>query len=62
MCLYTKQKQTHRQRKQTYGHQKGKGWGREILGIWVQQTETTIYKIHKQQGFTVQHRELWSIS
>ena len=27
MNLYTKQKQTHRYRKQTYGYQRGKGDG-----------------------------------
>ena len=26
--LFTKQKQTHRHRKQTYGYQRGNGWGR----------------------------------
>ena len=33
MNLFTKQKQTHRQRKQTYGYQKGKPW-RDKLGVW----------------------------
>ena len=33
MNLFTKQKQTHRFRKQTYGHQRGK-WRRDKLGIW----------------------------
>ena len=27
MNLFTKQKQTHRHRRQTYGHQRGKVWG-----------------------------------
>ena len=31
--LFTMQKQTHRHRKQTYGFQRGKGWGRDKLGI-----------------------------
>ena len=34
MNLYTKQKQTHRHRKQTYGYQRGKGGGRDKLGVW----------------------------
>ena len=34
MKLFTTQKQTHRHRKQTYGYQRGKVWGRERLGIW----------------------------
>ena len=29
MNLFKKQKQTHRPRKQTYGHQRGKGVGRD---------------------------------
>ena len=33
MNLFTKQKQTHRHRKQTYGYQKGKV-GRDKLGVW----------------------------
>ena len=58
--LIYKQKQTHRHRKQTYGYQRGKR--RDKLGVWVQQIQTTIYKIGKQQGPTVQHRELSLIS
>ena len=34
MKLFTTQKQTHRHRKQTYGYQRGKVWGRDRLGIW----------------------------
>ena len=33
MNLFTKQKQTHRHRKQTYGYQSGKG-ERDKLGAW----------------------------
>ena len=40
--------------------QKGKG-GRDKLGVWDQQIQTTIYKVDKQQDTTVQHRELYSI-
>ena len=32
--LFTKQKQTHRHRRQTYGYQRGKGVGRNKLEIW----------------------------
>ena len=56
MNLYTKQKQTHRHRKQTYGYQRGKG-GRDKLGVRDQQIQTTIHEIDKQQGFAVEHRE-----
>ena len=50
--LYTKQKQTHRHRKQTFGYQTGQGWESDKLGVWDLQIHTTIYKIDKQQGFT----------
>ena len=33
MNLYKKHKQTHRDRKQTYGYQRGKG-ERDKLGVW----------------------------
>ena len=35
MNLFTKQKQTHRHRKQTYGYQRGKRAGEDKLGVWV---------------------------
>ena len=34
MNLFTKQKQTHRIRKQIYGYQRGKVGGRDKLGVW----------------------------
>ena len=52
------QKHTHRDRKQAYGYQRGEGVGRKVnkeYGI-------NIHKIDKQQGFTVLHRKLCSIS
>ena len=61
MNLFTKQKQTHRHRKQTYDYRRGKG-DRDKLGVWDQQIQTTIYKIDKRQGPSVQHRELYSVS
>ena len=57
----TKQKQTHRHRVQNYGHQRGKDGEREKLGIWDYQIYTIKYKTD-EQGPTVQHRELYSIS
>ena len=62
MNLFTKQ--THRHRKQTQGYQRGKlgGGRRDRLGLWDWQMQTTVYKMDKQQGPTVQHRELQSIS
>ena len=34
MNLFTKQKQTHRHRKQMYGYQRGKVGERNKLGVW----------------------------
>ena len=51
----TKQKGTHKHRKQTHAYQRGREQGGNKLGLWDQQTQTTIYKIGKQQGPTVWH-------
>ena len=40
---------------------KGEG-RREGLGVWGQQMQTIVYRMDKQPGPTVQHRELRSIS
>ena len=55
MNLFTKQKQTHRFRKQTYGYQKGNivAGGRGKSGAWDEHIHTTIYKIDNQQAHTV---------
>ena len=56
MNLFTKQKQTHRLRKQTHGSQRGKilgGVGRDNLGVWDWHVHTTVFKIDNQQGPTV---------
>ena len=50
MNLFTKQKQTHR--KQAFGCQRGEK-GRDKFGVWDYQVHITMYKIDKQQGFTV---------
>ena len=34
MNLFTKQKQTHRHRKQIYGYQRGKGMETDKFGVW----------------------------
>ena len=47
MNLFTKQKQTHRHRKQTMVT-KGERRGRDKLGVWEQQIHTTIYKINNK--------------
>ena len=53
--------QTHRHREQTCGCQGGERVGRGRLGVWDQQTKTIIQRMDKQQGPTVQHREMYSI-
>ena len=53
MNLFTKQKQTYRYRKQTYGYQMGNMAGRDKSGTWNEHTHTIIYKIDNQQGPTV---------
>ena len=39
-------------------------WGREGLGVWDEQMQTSMYRMDKQQGPIVEHRELliYSIS
>ena len=60
--LIMKQKQTHRHREQTCGCQGGGCWEGDGVEVWDWQMQTTIYRMDKQQGPTVQHRELYSIS
>ena len=47
---------------QTGGCQGGGDWERVGVRVWDQQMQTMIYRMDKQQGPTVQHRELYSIS
>ena len=61
MNLFTKQKQTYKYQKQTYGYQRGNVAGKDKSGTWDEHTHTTIYEIDNQQGYTIQHRELYSI-
>ena len=58
--LFTKQKQTHRLREQTYNCQ-GEGQGRDRLRVLDGHVNTAIFKIDNQQGPTVQHRKLFNI-
>ena len=61
MNLSMKQKQTHKENRLMVA--KGEAQeGKEGLGAWGQQMETSIYRIEKQQGPSVQHREQYSIS
>ena len=38
------------------------GEEREGIGVWDQERQTIIYRMDKEQGPTVQHGELYSIS
>ena len=50
MILFTKQKYTHRYRKQTYSCQRGRQEG-QIRSMKL--THTTIYKIDQQHGWSL---------
>lgn len=52
MNLFTKQKETHKLQKQTYGYQRRKVASGDKFVVWDEQIHTTIYKIHNQQGPT----------
>ena len=56
--LSMKQKQTHRYRGQICGCQGGSRGGGAGMGVWDQQMQTGKYRIDKQQGPTVEHKEL----
>ena len=60
--LSMKQKQNHGHREQIGVCQGGGVWGREGVGGWGEQMQAFIYRMDKQRGPTVQHRELYSIS
>ena len=65
MNLSTKQKQTHRHREQTCGCQErgvGGVWGGMEWEVGVSRCKLFIYRMDKQQGLTVEHKELYSIS
>ena len=57
MNLFSKQKQTHGQKTNLW-LPKGKG-GNDILEVWDKHIHTTISKTDKQEGHTIQHRELY---
>ena len=50
MNLFTKQKQTHRLREQTYGYQGGRMGGRDNQGVWDRQVHSAVFKVDNQQG------------
>ena len=57
--IYETESQT--QRTDVAAKREGK-WRRDGLGVWDQQMQIIIYRTDEQQGPTVQHRELYSIS
>ena len=57
MNLSMKEKQSHRHREQTCGCGCQVGRGDE-LGVWGQQMQTSIHRMDKQQGLTVQYRAI----
>ena len=60
MNLSMKQIQTHKENRLMVA--KGEAWqGKDGLGAWGQQMETSIYRTEKQQRPSVQHRELHSM-
>ena len=61
MNLFSKQKQTQTENRLVVA--KGYGaWGREGLGVCDSQVQTIISRMDEQQGPTVEHGELSSIS
>ena len=56
-----KQKQTHRHRDQTCGCQVGGEEGEGWTGNLGLVTQTTTFRMDKQQGPTVEHRELYPV-
>ena len=60
MNLSIKQKETHREQAGGChrGGEVGEGWNRSLALV----DATIIYRMDKQQGPTVQHKELYSIS
>ena len=59
MNLFTKQIQTQTQKINLWLPTRKEG---DKLGVWDQDINAIMYKIDKQQGPTVQHMELYSVS
>ena len=62
MNLTTKQKQTHRHREQIGGGQVGAGIWEGWTGRLGLAATNYFYRMDKQEGPTVEHRELYSVS
>ena len=56
-AIYKIETDSHTQRTDLWLSREG-GWGRDGVDVWDQQMQTVIYRMAKQQGPTVQDREL----
>ena len=60
MCLQSRNK-THRYRTLTCGYQKEyERWEGQLW--WDEPIQTSVYKVDKQQGYTIEHKELYPLS
>ena len=57
----SKKKERVRERRKEGKERRREKRGRDKLGGWDEQIHTTVYKIDKPQGPTVEHREQYSI-
>ena len=62
MKVYATQNRTYGYRKQICSYQRGEGSGEGKIGGTGLRDINTMYKIDKQQGHTLQHRELFPLS
>ena len=62
MNLPTKQKQTYGHREQIYVCQGGGERKWDGLGVWGWQMQTVTFRMDKQGGPAVEHRELYLVS
>ena len=59
--LFTKQKEMHTFREQTYGYRVGRRRGRDSQGVWDGRVHTAVFKVENQQGPTGALRTLLDI-
>ena len=62
LSLFTKQKQTHRHRKQIYGYQRREvGAEKDKAGLWEQHRHVSIYKINKDLLYSTGNPTQYSV-
>ena len=59
--LSTKQKQTQTRENGLLVAKREGRWRRDEAGVWDDQMQTNTYRMDKQQGHTIQYRELLNI-